>query len=73
MMDIMAERTLPYLPPAALSGTPRVATSAQPTISTKVYGDPVEWSSVKNPELRIVDQASKALCSVSIVQQCGTN
>ena len=62
MMDIIAERTLPCLPPAALSVTPPVASNTLPTTST-----------TKDPEPYTVDKASKSLGSVLVVGQCGTN
>ena len=59
MMDIVAERTLPYLPPTAPSGTPRVASTPPVTTSTVDYGDPMDLSNMEDPELYTVDEASK--------------
>ena len=58
MMDIMAERTLPYLPSTTLSDTPRVVSTPTVTTSTADYGDPMDLSNMKDPELYTIDEAS---------------
>jgi len=76
MMDIMAERTLPYLPPTTLSDTPRVASTPIVTTSTADYGDPMDLSNMEDPELYTVDEASKrcfwCLGFGHIAKQCPT-
>jgi len=59
MMDIMAERTLPYLLPTMVSDTPRVASTPTVSTSTADYGDPMDLSNMEDPELYTVDEASK--------------
>ena len=56
MMDIMAEWTLPYLPPTTLSDTPRVASTPTVTTSTADYGDPMDLSNMEDPELYTVNE-----------------
>jgi len=51
MMDIMVERTRPYLPHTTLSDTPRVASTPTVTTSTADYGDPMDLSNMEDPEL----------------------
>jgi len=76
MMDIMAERTLPYLPPTTLSDTLRVASTPMVTTSTADYGDPMDLSNMEDPELYTVDEASKrsfrCLGFGHIAKQCPT-
>jgi len=76
MMDIMAERTLPYLLPKPLSDTPRVASTPMVTTSTADYGDPMDLSNMEEPELYTVDEASKrcfwCLGFGHIAKQCPT-
>jgi len=76
MMDIMAERTLPYLPPTTLSNTPRVASTPTVTTSTADYGDPMDLSNMEDPELYTVDEVSKrcfrCLGFGHIAKQCPT-
>ena len=59
MLDIMAERTLPYLPPTTLSDTPQVASTPMVTTSTAGYGDSMDLSNMEDPELCTVEEASK--------------
>jgi len=76
MMDIMAERTLPCLPPTTLSDTPRVASTPTVTTSTADYGDPMDLSNMEDPELYTIDEASKrcfrCLGFGYIAKQCPT-
>ena len=59
MMDIMAERTLPYLPPSVPPDTPRVASATPAATSATDYGDPMDLSNLEDPELYVVDEAAK--------------
>jgi len=76
MMDIMAERMLPYLPSTTLSDTPRVASTPTVAASTADYGDPMDLSNMKDPELYTVDDASKRCFQCfgfgHIAKQCPT-
>jgi len=76
MMDIMAEQTLPYLPPTTLSDMLRVASTPTVTTSTADYGDPITLSNMEDPGLYTVDEVSKrcfqCLGFGHIAKQCPT-
>jgi hypothetical protein len=61
MMEIIAERTLPYLPPVVSSGTPGVP-STTPTTSNTDYGDPMDLSNVDDADLYTMDDTSAKRC-----------
>jgi hypothetical protein len=63
MMEIMAERTLPYLPPVSL-GSPdasRATANTTPGVTTTTtdYGDPMDLSNLEDQELYTVDDGLK--------------
>ena len=76
MMNIMAQRTPPYLPPTMLSDTPRVVSTPTVTTSTADYGNPMDLCNMEDPELYTVDEVSKwcfrCLVFGQIVKQCPT-
>jgi len=59
MIDMMAEWTLPYLPPTTLSNMPQVASTPMVCTSTADYGDSMDLGNMEDPERYTVDEASK--------------
>lgn len=62
MMEVIAERTLPYLPPVSLgsSDTSRGTANTTPgVVPTTDYGDPMDLSNLEDQEIYAVDDGLK--------------
>jgi hypothetical protein len=60
MMEVVAERTLPFLPAAGGLGTSSgTATATVTTATTAAHGDPMDLSNAETEDINIIDEKTK--------------
>ena len=60
MMEVVAERTLPFLPAATGLGTSSgTATATATTAATAAYGDPMDLSNTETEDLNVINEKTQ--------------